>query len=75
MFLAINFNIFAGLFKSINYSAYFCKKKGRFYKTPHAFYRLVYSGNFFGAAGKKLLFQGCLKNSQEFLLYDKWGHF
>ena len=32
MFLAIKFNIFAGLFKSINYSAYFCKKKAVFIK-------------------------------------------
>ena len=57
MFLAIKFNIFAGLFKSIKYSAYFCKKK-LFCKTPHAFYRLVQSGNLFRAAGKILPFQG-----------------
>ena len=34
-------------------------KKGSFFKTPHTFYQLVYSGNLFRAAGKILLFQGC----------------
>ena len=58
-FLQLNL-IYSLVYSNLSTTLLTFVKKGRFYKTPpNTFYRLVYSGNLFKAAGKILLFQGC----------------